>query len=229
MILLAKRKKIVLFIVEGITDEVSLALGFSELMNSDEVKFELTRGDITTRANIKVDTIAKEIGNIVNRFRGKIYKKSDIKRVIHLVDTDGCFIEDDKVVKKDVEITYFENKIDCKNPDYIRQRNKKKSEILDRMARMHKVCSEIDYSVYFMSCNLEHVLHDNANMTNEQKNEAADAFRAKYDGKAEEFAKLFSDEKIAVKGDYKETWDYIKQGNNSLKRCTNLNILISEL
>lgn len=46
---MTKRKKIILFIVEGITDEVSLALGFSELMNSNEVRFELTYGDITTR------------------------------------------------------------------------------------------------------------------------------------------------------------------------------------
>lgn len=229
MILLAKRKKIVLFIVEGITDEVSLALGFSELMNSDEVRFELTRGDITTRDNIRVDTVAKEIGNIVNGFRGRIYKKSDIKRVIHLVDTDGCFINDSNVVEKDTDINYLEDVIECRNPDQIRQRNKNKTEILNKMIKIQKVCGEIDYSVYFMSCNLEHVLHNNANMTNEQKNNAADSFRANYDGKVEEFSKFFLNEKIAARGDYKESWNYVKEGNNSLKRCTNLNLLIEDV
>ena len=65
VILLSKSKKTVLFIVEGITDEVSLALGFSELMNSDEVRFAITRGDVTTKPSIRVDNIANEITRII--------------------------------------------------------------------------------------------------------------------------------------------------------------------
>ena len=145
-----------------------------------------------------------------------------------MVDTDGCFINDSYVVEKDTDINYLEDVIECRNPNQIRQRNKDKSEILNKMIKISKVCGEIDYGVYFMSCNLEHVLHNNANMTNEQKNDAADFFRAKYDGKVEDFTKFFLDEIIAVKGDYKNSWNYVKQGNNSLKRCTNLNLLIEE-
>ena len=111
---MSKSKKTVLFIVEGITDEVSLALGFSELMNSDEVRFAITRGDVTTKPSIRVDNIANEITRIIRTFMGRIYKKSDILKVIHIVDTDGCFINDENVIYGDTDIVYNDDTICAK-------------------------------------------------------------------------------------------------------------------
>ena len=227
MILLTKRKKIVLFIVEGITDEVSLALGFSELMNSNEVRFELTHGDITTRDSIQVNTVASEVGKIVKKFMGRIYRKADILKVIHIVDTDGCFISDDNVVHEDTDITYTDEVIKCRNEEDIRRRNAHKSEVLQRMSMLGKVLKDIDYSVYFMSCNLDHVLHNDANPTNDQKNDYADEFRDRYQDDIEGFVQFFNDEEYACVGTYKETWDFIQRDTNSLKRHTNINILIN--
>ena len=196
---MTKRKKIVLFIVEGITDEVSLALGFSELMNSNEVRFELTYGDITTRESIQTNTVAAEVGKIVKKFMGRIYRKSDILRVIHIVDTDGCFIKDESVIHEDVEITYTDDFIKCRNESAIRKRNAHKSEVLRKMVSLGTVLKDIDYSVYFMSCNLDHVLHNDANLTNDQKNDYADEFRERYQDDIKGFVKFFNNEELAVK------------------------------
>ena len=39
------KKKILLFIVEGKTDEIALGLILSKLFNDDNVKFKVVRGD----------------------------------------------------------------------------------------------------------------------------------------------------------------------------------------
>ena len=42
-----KTKKIILFIVEGISDQTSLALVLSKLIKTENVMFHIVRGDIT--------------------------------------------------------------------------------------------------------------------------------------------------------------------------------------
>lgn len=59
------RKKIILFIVEGINDKTSLALCLSQLLNDDEIHFEITDGDITTRIGTNPTNIAAKVGDIV--------------------------------------------------------------------------------------------------------------------------------------------------------------------
>lgn len=43
-----KTKKVVLFIVEGISDQTSLALILSKLIKSENVRFHILNGDITS-------------------------------------------------------------------------------------------------------------------------------------------------------------------------------------
>jgi hypothetical protein len=49
-----KTKKIILFIVEGISDQTSLALILSKLVKSENVKFQIVNGDITSDRSTNV-------------------------------------------------------------------------------------------------------------------------------------------------------------------------------
>ena len=75
---------------------------------------------------------------------------------------------------------------------------------------------------------MEHVLHNiSKNLSNEQKKDLSESFDLKYEDKLEEFISFINDSEFAVGGDYKQTWDFIKQGINSLNRYSNIHLLFS--
>ena len=160
---LGKIKKIVLFIVEGITDEISLALVLSKIMEKDKiVRFKIINGDITAKNGVSSNNILGKITDHIKEFVAKdIYVKTDIFKVIHLVDTDGAYISDDIILQKDTDsIEYNTQNIYAKNVHDIQNRNKQKSQILSKLATTNTVYTNLPYAIYFFSSNLEHVLHD---------------------------------------------------------------------
>lgn len=78
--------------------------------------------------------------------------------------------------------------------------------------------------MYYFSCNLEHVLHDEINMHDDMKRTAAIEFSESYYGKESEFIDFINNKKISVQGNYKETWDFIKEYNHSLMRYSNFHL-----
>lgn len=78
--------------------------------------------------------------------------------------------------------------------------------------------------MYYFSCNLEHVLHDEINMDDEMKMEVAEEFSDSFYGRENEFIDFIRNEEFAVKGDLRETWDFIKKENHSLKRYCNFHL-----
>ncbi len=84
--------------------------------------------------------------------------------------------------------------------------------------------SNIPYRVYYFSCNLEHVLHNIQNVTTEEKIELSEKFEDKYSEELMEFIKFINDEEFSMNKSYRDSWEFIKQGNNSLKRYTNFNL-----
>lgn len=94
------------------------------------------------------------------------------------------------------------------------------------MLELHTVLKTIPYSVYYFSSNMDHVLHDNANLPKEEKDELADAFDEEYADKPKEFIRLMSESSFAVKGTYEETWNFIRFDNNSIKRYSNFGVYL---
>ena len=114
------KKKVMLFIVEGPTDETSLSTVLNRIFSSSTVKFQVVHGDILTRDFTSSDKIVAAVWEQVKEFMGSIYRKSDICRIVHLTDMDGVFIPDDAVVENDtVEIDtppyYTETQIQTPN------------------------------------------------------------------------------------------------------------------
>lgn len=77
-----------------------------------------------------------------------------------------------------------------------------------------------------MSCNLDHVLFNKINSTDEDKENDSYAFAKKYKENVKEFENLICKSSFSVIGDYKESWEYIEKDLNSVNRHTNLCICI---
>lgn len=78
--------------------------------------------------------------------------------------------------------------------------------------------------VYFFSTNLEHVLHNIQNAKDEDKLKLAEKFEDKFYENPHNFIEFINDSEYALNDTYSETWNFIKQNNNSLKRYTNFNL-----
>jgi len=73
----------------------------------------------------------------------------------------------------------------------------------------------------------DHVICENANLTQKKKSEAAENFRSQYHDDMSGLIKFFHADEISVCNSYIESWEYIKQDKNSLRRCSNFNVYLS--
>ncbi|MDR1664622.1 MAG: hypothetical protein LBR83_06860 [Clostridiales bacterium] len=223
-------KKVIFFIAEGESDKDALYPILKKIFQTEEVHFHVVGGDITsewlTNSKNAIKTIHEQIKHEMGLYK---YRLTDIIKVIHLTDTDGAFIPDENVVAGDVkERVYEENQIIAKNFPEMIERNHRKSQVLQKLF----LCKEINslpYTVYYFSRNREHVLHNiNAELSPDEKMDYADQFAETYKDHAEEFIHFLSNSDFTVRGDYKETWDFIFIGTNSLHRHCNLHLLFPE-
>lgn len=222
-----KTKKIILFIVEGINDEMSLSLILSKLVQDSKVQFHVINQDITADFNSNCQNIIRKIDSQVKKFlaQNNGLKKTDIKEIIHLVDTDGAFIKEELIVEdnKQEKAFYTPNSIVTNKRELIMDRNERKSSILNKLYQTNHI-GRIGYKVYFFSCNLEHVLHNSPNTPCSKKRVYCDDFVDKYVGQEKKFVDFLSENNFTTKGDYKETWKFIKEDCNSLKRYCNFHL-----
>lgn len=223
-------KKVIMFIVEGPSDEAALGTIMKEIFAQNHIRFIVVRGDITTKNDVSPNNVVNKIYDMVklekDRYR---YRTSDFSQIIHIVDTDGVFIPDDMVVEHDNTGTlYYTDHIATKNINYILRRNDKKRKVLLTLERTTKINS-IPYRIYYNSCNLEHVLYNELrDISDEEKQVMSDDFAEKYEGRSNEFKDFISNTKIASPGKYKDTWRFIKEDVNSLNRHSNMHLIFSD-
>lgn len=223
-------KKIILLVVEGITEDISLRGILSELFNDKKIEFCLVRTDITTREDIKPNNIKKELGNIVKNFLGRTFRETDLQEVIHLVDTDGVYIPETNI-EEDVTLNNFVYSIDrikAKDINKVIERNETKKANLEVLISTNEVLKKIPYKVYYLSQNLEHFFHDKLNCTREEKNKLAQLLEDRYIEDLESFLIFVRDSKLKSPDDYNDSWDYIKKSTNSLSRCSNIHIFLKD-
>ncbi len=223
------RKKIILFIVEGINDKTCLEGVLEKILDSEEVRFQITEGDITTRLGIDEHKIRNEIGKTVKAFKDKYHLKPEhFLEVVHIIDTDGLFLQEDSVHYADVEDPlYMDDGIYTGKVEEMIERNKRKSAVVERMLELPAVLKTISYSVYYFSSNMDHVLHNQANLSKEEKHDLADSFDEEYADKPEEFIRLMCESVFTVKGTYEETWNFIRLDKNSVRRYSNFGVYLA--
>lgn len=226
-----KAKKVILFLVEGASDLTSLE--FIDNINTDEtIKFQITSGDITSKLNITPQNCREEINKILLSFleRSKL-RKTDIIKIIHILDVDGVYIPEiniieDKNIKK---FLYTINGIVAPSKENVQKRNESKKQIVEKLLVTSKINS-IPYEMYYMSCNLEHVLHDKLeDISEDEKKELANKFADRFYEKEIEFIDFINNKDFKVLGDYKVTWDFIKKDLNSVNRYSNFWLFFENL
>lgn len=226
------RKKIVFIIVEGPSDDEALGVILNRLYDKNAVHLEIVHGDITSERSVTPKNIAAKIGNLVRGYAAaNHYKAADFQEVIHLVDTDGAYISEEFVVKREgiSQPFYTKTEIQTVKPEQIIERNRRKSENINRICFMNSVWKILPYSVYYMSVNLDHVLYNKPNSTDEEKETNAYLFAKKYRENLAGFLNFLSDSDFSVCQDYRKSWEYIQEGRHSLERHTNLGICFKEM
>lgn len=232
------QKRLFLLLVEGLSDEAALGSIMKEYFKTADIQFVVVHGDITTDDYVSVENILTKIYQIIENQMQELKKRyrytlKDVKQIIHIVDTDGTFVPEALVIEAqevlEEKTKYSEDCIETNNKLNIVKRNAKKSGILFKLSRERKI-NRIPYRVYFNSCNLEHVLHGQLkNFTDEEKEELADEFAERYDGRVEEFISFISDPILNVQGTYQQTWNFIQKANHSLQRYSNMSLIFKDI
>ena len=209
----------------------------------DEVEYAYG-GDITTSSFVTPSNIETKI---TNRFimpatkKDGIYPKK-IAKIIHIVDLDGTYIPDENVVPysdehQGNEKPYYDGeggRIETADVSAIIDRNDRKRKNLEHLLTLpeQKIkvrTKSIPYEIYFFSSNLDHFINNDANVETGKKY-LADQFIRSYGLDTEEFAKYFFEDECSVGHmGYKESWEFIKENSNSVKRYTNIDCLIRNL
>jgi len=227
-------RKIVLLIFEGDSDSFALYDWLYKIGNAFDVQFEVLDGDPFSNYDNQGKSSKNIVGAIVAKFKkDRKIRDEDILAVFQLTDTDGVFIPAGNIIFDRTSVEqkkYMTDKIVTKNErsqKLIAQRNEHKRNHLIALTRT-KMIRKAVYEIYYFSRNLDAIIHNSADISYSDKITAAEAFSDSFASETE-FEQFFNNKEFAVAGDYKETWDFITQGCNSLNRYSNFHLLFASL
>lgn len=228
-------KKVLVFLVEGVSDERALAAIRRYVPDKYRVAIHVTHGDLFTRPGIRKN-VKGRVGDQVRKMMHETkYRKQEIAAVIQVTDTDGTFVAADDVrVNASVgrAPVYQESGIMVANSgiqQYIQKRNRIKASELNVMRTSDEIISGIYYFLLYFSCNLDHVMHHKRNMTIEEKINQSRAFEQACREDPQHFYYFFHNQPFAVAGSIDETWSFIEKGMHSLQRYTNFQLVFDLL
>lgn len=219
-------KKVVFIIVEGCSDETALGHFFKMLYQPNNVYIHIEHGDITSEKGVVSTNIINKVADRVKRYAKKYnLKNTDFEKIIHIIDTDGAFIPNNNIVYDNCnpDPSYFLTEIKTSNVIGIQSRNQTKKNNINRLVSTNTIW-KIQYKAYYMSCNLDHVLYNKLNSSDEDKENNSLAFYEKYEDDYPEFVNYICNSEFSVNNQYRESWAFIKEGLNSLNRYTNISL-----
>lgn len=218
------RKKAIIFILEGPSDDTSLTGSLKSIFATGRIEPLIMHGDITSAKGITSRNVIRRLNEKIKAFCDKRFlTKSDILRVVQIIDTDGAFIPDE-LIRQDPgcrKIVYSEDYIRCSNRENLCQRNRIKRQNVQKLLETEKIRG-LPYSVYYMSSNLEHVLHNRINLTDDEKEILSYDFANQCMNDPNFFIQLMTSKAVFIDESYRESWDFIKNGKHSLERHSNL-------
>lgn len=217
-------RRVCLFIVEGISDKIALQNILTKYFSSKKLRTCVLETDITSDENSTPSNIEQVLTDeICTWLQVSKLTKQDIYRIIQLTDLDGAFIPDSQVIynasykhpyytEKDIQTAYVQN---------IPQRNHRKAGNINALLECSTILG-IPYNLYFMSCNLDHVLYNRNNVDSSEKLTLAEEFADRFLGSEQEFIDFLKKEGVIDDATYSDSWDKVKQNGNSLQRKTNI-------
>lgn len=225
---------------------------FQEESMSESGEIEMNyNGDITSRNGITPDNVLPMLLKLfihpeLKNHEAYNYPKY-IHEIIHLVDIDGVYIDDDRIITAEQNETrklpYYDDQnhtLIVRDREAIIRRNKRKRENLKKLfetkrlritiAKDESSAREKPYKVYYFSTNLDHVLFGKANNESYNKVDDARKFSNDFYGESLKMANFFLSHPAAVSEmTYSDSWEMLEKNNCSLEASTNINLLIKEL
>lgn len=247
---MSRERRVVLFLVEGSSEEASLVAPFrrwfasrggagggsmldarSETFYCDVTTVRMFPGDATfsVRSNVR-DTVRQFVLDRIDSRHA--YEWADIERIVHIVDLDGAFAPESCIRQGSGRgFVYGEDYIAARKPESVIARNREKAASLRDLVECRELTYKrrrVPYGVYFLSRNLEHALYGlSRDCTNREKRLLSTAFDRKIGQQPQAFARLLQSDAVRVPGDDLDaTWDYVQQGTRSLERGSNLFLVL---
>ncbi len=164
---MTNERSVILFIVEGPTDEMALGLIFTKIFRDKNVYFDVMHGDLSTAELFDESLEGKNIldylsGQVCNYISKQPYNTADVNKNVWLTDTDGAYISEDKVIASSEETPcFFPDHIETPYAEFIKKRNKCKARNTKKLqSREYITCQgkKIPLEAYYLSRNIEHAL-----------------------------------------------------------------------
>lgn len=226
-----ERRKVVLVIVEGPSDEMAIGIPLKQFFDESRFMVHVVHGDITSQFGVNAGNIKVKLNAQVKEFEQKnhLKLKEDFAQIIHIVDMDGAFLDENHVIEDSNcdTVKYTESGIYTNCREKILSRNERKKQNLSQL-RYCKEIRRIPYSIYYMSCNLEHVLFNKLNCTDEEKEKIAHQFAKQYKDDKKAFEQFICNSSFSVKGDFRKSWDFIEKDLHSIERYSNLGLCLEK-
>lgn len=228
-------KKYLLFIVEGANDKREIQSMIRAVTNSRFYDYYVDAycikgGDITSDYKTNEKNIISKLNEIVIGWRNggeppfQRIPVSDVERIIHIVDTDGVFVPESAVIESnDAKVQYHDDRMCTIDRNGIVNRNRKKAGVLKKLI-VTKQIDNIPYTVYFSSCNMDHLLFDIRNSDQHTKKLNSQNFSVCCRNENYLRGTVYNPQICAHTFD--DSWDMIQQDYNSLQRHTNINIVL---
>ena len=232
-------KKYLLFIVEGRNDkkeiQAILRAAAEPAFSENYVDaYHVHGGDLFTEKDSSEKTIIGKLNKIVLAWRNggeQPFQRiipSDVKKIIHIIDTDGTFIPEDSIIEtEDGKVLYFDESMHYFDRAFLVGRNRKKARIIRKLLATRQI-DNIPYELLFASCNMDHLLFNDRNPLPNAKGENALVFSGKCKSRVDLQNSVFA-EGICASGTLADSWNMIQKKYNSLARHTNINLLLDAI
>lgn len=234
------RSSVFILLTEGESD-MCISDAFDECL-APQFQGVSCHGDITVaRINVggvkwpQAKNLAGTIKTIIRREADQTHEfaMKDIIAVAQLTDLDGAYIPDDRVMPGP-KLRYLSDHIETDNPQSIIERNQEKRRRMDMLCVWRSIKliggKEVPYRLFYSSRNLEHAMHGEAGglATGRKRDLALDL--SSHAIRNPQWFKEYVTSAPILHGfnDYTASWEWARQGTNSLSRSSNIGLLPQE-
>lgn len=212
--------KKILVLVEGPNDKLRL-INIEDFFDSKKAVLFPMEGDWLQGTNYFVKYKDKITSALA---KDKSHDFDDFDEIVQICDTDGCFINnsrviEDKTIKK---IEYGSNYI---KTTYLKADLARKN---DKTNNINNILKSNDIRLFYNSCNIDHVFDNKINIGSSEKKNLALCAKRRYDSNSLILIEELYNANASKTLDHKLSWDYVKKDFNSLSRCSNVIIFLYE-
>ena len=212
--------KKILVLVEGPNDKLRL-IKIEDFFDSKKAILFPMGGDWLQGANYSTKYKDKIISALT---KDKSHDFEDFDEIVQICDTDGCFIDNSRVIE-DKTIKKIEYGADYIKTTYPKADLTRKD---DKANNINSILKLNDIRLFYNSCNIDHVFDNKANLGSSEKKNLALCAKRRYDANNLKLIEELHDANASKTLDHKASWDYVKTGFNSLSRCSNVIIFLYE-